>query len=342
MIRLFPLGPVRHCFSRVPRWQPASGQTPGNAAVNHKKNDPPPKLAVPSSGRSGGGGSYQIVRISYQSIPRSGTPSASCAQAKNGALVAGDGVPRRWGFGGGLAPADRSGRRVRARRRRDVRRWPQRWPASAGSEGASTGEAAGWSALARWSSNTCGELGELVGAQSFERRTASSCARPHCQLWCFHHESNPPNPGGSNTRKATVWTALATAVVFATVAAGLPENDGETAPDGILSADEGECASTGGTATDGILSADEGESGSTGGTATPLPVQEPDCTFWEDWCKMRFWFFCQKWHLSSTPGFPSEDDGDNWEPEDILRATGEPHGLERGWTLDDHHNECPW
>lgn len=126
-------------------------------------------------------------------------------------------------------------------------------------------------------------------------------------------------------RKATVWAALATLIVSATVAAGLPENDAETAPDGLLSATEGGSAST-------------------GETATPLPVQEggEDCTFWEDWCKTRFWVFCQKWHLSSTPSFPSEDDGDNWEPEDILRATGEPHGLVRGWTLDDHHDECPW
>lgn len=125
-------------------------------------------------------------------------------------------------------------------------------------------------------------------------------------------------------RKPTIWTALATLIVSATVAAGLPENDAETAPDGVLSAAEGESAST-------------------GETAAPLPVQEPDdCSVFEDWCKMRWWVFCQKWHLSSTPDFPPEEDEDDWEPQDILGATGDPHGLERGWTLDDHHTECRW
>ena len=48
---------------------------------------------------------------------------------------------------------------------------------------------------------------------------------------------------------------------------------------------------------------------------------------------MRFWFFCQKWHLSSTPSFPLEDDGDNWVPEDILRATRAPHSASHWSTL---------
>lgn len=86
------------------------------------------------------------------------------------------------------------------------------------------------------------------------------------------------------------------------------------------------------------------------GTGTPLPPEEAnpaeeasqECGVWEDWCKMRLWFFCQKWHLTSTPFFPPPDDGYTWRPENILDATGPSHDLERGWTLDDHHSACVW
>lgn len=78
-------------------------------------------------------------------------------------------------------------------------------------------------------------------------------------------------------------------------------------------------------------------------TGAPAKASEvSQCSHWEDWCKMRIFglFWCQKWHLSSTPAFPP-DDGEGWRPVRIVYASGQSHGLERGWTLDDHHSQCP-
>lgn len=81
----------------------------------------------------------------------------------------------------------------------------------------------------------------------------------------------------------------------------------------------------------------------TTGALPKVSSRDSECSHWEDWCKMRIFglFWCQKWHLSSTPTFPPDDDGKGWRPEKIVYATGTPHGLERGWTLDDHHSQCP-